>query len=443
MRKILIVGAGKSSTFLIRYLADLAPGNRWKLVVADGNLRSIREKTSRFRQVTPAEVDIRDDEARRALIEDADIVISLMPPELHILIARDCLLFKKDLITSSYLSPEMRALHEDAANAGLMFMGEMGLDPGIDHMMAARIITGIKRIAGILTSYKSYCGGMIAPEFDDNPWHYKIHWNPRSIVLAGQQGARFLHKGKEEFQSYKEVFESAKRITLPNLGRFSYYMNRDSMPYIELYDIPEVKTFFRATLRHPKFCTSWQILVELGLTDPNDSFDGRGKTYEDWVKAKSGYIEKPGSSFTQFLSAKLGFVNADRLLRLLRWLGLLSIDSMPEVKTSSSEFLLDLLRVKLAMKPEDRDWVVQAHEAIYIHKGKKIALSSVLSVTGDSKSSAISKTVGLPMGLLARMILSQRIKKPLGVHIPIMPQVYKPILREMEKEGLVFKEEFL
>ncbi len=443
MRKILIVGAGKSSTFLIRYLAELASGNRWKLVVADGNLRSIREKINRFRSAEAVVLDIRDDEVRRNLVKNSDIVISLMPPDLHILLARDCITFQKDLITSSYLSPEMRALNGEAKKAGLMFMGEMGLDPGIDHMVAARIINGIRRIAGLLTSYKSYCGGMIAPQFDDNPWHYKFHWNPQSIVQAGQQGARYLERGREEFLPYETVFESARKIHFPDVGKFSYYMNRDSIPYVELYDIPEVKTFFRATLRHPKFCQSWQVLVKLGLTDPDDSFDGRGKTYEDWVKAKTGYKENSGYSFPQFLSIKLGFIGTDRLTKLLKWLGLLSMDSMPEVTTSSAEFLLDLLRVKWAMKPEDRDWVVQAHEVTYLHKGKKIQLRSVLSVTGDARSSAIAKTVGLPMGLLARLVVNKKLSKPLGVNIPIMSSVYKPVLREMEKEGLVFKEEFI
>lgn len=441
MRKILVVGAGKSSTFLIRYLAELASGNRWKIVVADGNLRSIREKIHRFRMAVPALVDIRDDEARGRLIEEADLVISLMPPDLHILIARDCLRYRKDLITSSYLSTEMRALNEEAKQAGLMFMGEMGLDPGIDHMLAARIITGIKRIAGTLTSYKSYCGGLVSPESDNNPWHYKFHWNPQSVVMAGMQGARYLDRGREDFIPYESIFESARKVSFPGVGRFSYYMNRDSIPYIEQYDIPEVKTFFRATLRHSSFCDSWLILVRLGLTNPDDSYDGRGKTYQDWVKDKSGYQEGSALSLAQYLSLKLGFVDPDRLTRLFQSIGLFSIDSMPEVTTSSAEFLLDLLKVKWGAKPEDRDWVVQAHEATYLHRGKKFQLRAVLSLLGDAQSSAIARTVGLPMGVLAKMIMNKRLNKPLGVHIPIMPSVYRPMLRELEKEGLVFKEE--
>jgi saccharopine dehydrogenase-like NADP-dependent oxidoreductase len=440
MQTILIAGAGKSSIYLIDYLLANAPRNKWKVIVADGDANAIAEKIHNNPYAEAAVIDIASAAQREPLVKRADIVVSLMPPDMHIHLAKDCLKYKKNLITSSYASNEIRELDKSVKNAGLMFMCEMGLDPGIDHMTANKIIHSIQRVAGSITSFKSYCGGLVAPECDNNPWHYKFSWNPKNIITAGFGGSKYLSKGKEVDVPYEKMFEHNKKVKIDDLGSLAWYPNRDSLRYLESYDVPEIKTFMRATLRHPEFCKGWQALVQLGLTNQDDVFDTKGNTYVSWLKKKSGYNNSV--SLPYHVASKLEVAEDDKVISMLQWLGLFDENSMPSGKHSSADVLLNVLLDKWKMAPEEKDMVVMQHEMEYLHKGNKITLTSSMVLKGEDRDhSAMAKTVGLPMGILAKLVLTKKITPPTGVVMPNMATVYRPVLTELAHHGIIFNEQ--
>lgn len=438
--KILVAGAGKSATWLIKYLLDNAQKQNWQITIADGNAALIAEKTGNHPAANAAAFDITSKAERQALVRDADIVLSLMPPHLHILLAHDCLEFGKNLITSSYISPEMKELDESVRKAGLMFMCEMGLDPGIDHMSANQIIHGIQRVAGTITSFKSYCGGLIAPESDDNPWHYKFSWNPRNIIDAGKAGAAYLEKGKNKEIGYADMFQPREHIEVNGIGSLAWYPNRDSLKYLNVYDVPDVHTFLRATFRHPDFCAGWQALIRLGLTDTEQAIPEGVHTFSALTAALNGSADD-ADKLRDSVKEKLGLKPNGRVMNMLQWLGLFDSEALAGNAKTPGDALLGLLEKKWAMKPEDKDMVVMQHEVGYAHRGRPHTLTSSLVLKGDNRElSAMAKTVGLPMGILAKLVLGGKIKPPHGVLLPGMPLVYKPVLAELAKMGIDFKE---
>ncbi len=405
MLTVLIAGAGKSSAHLIDYMLSNAK-QKWRVVVMDSNPEMIAEKLNGNPKGEAAVIDITDDHARQQLVKNADIVLSLMPPHLHYLLAKDCLKFKKNLITSSYVSDEIKALNEEAQKAGITMMCEMGLDPGIDHMSANAIIHGVQRIAGSIQSFKSYCGGLVAPESDDNPWHYKISWNPRNIVLAGKQGAVWLESGKQHESSYEQLFSSSKKIKVNDLGSLNYYPNRDSLKYLELYSLPEIKTFMRATLRHPAFMKGWDLVIKAGLVNEGDKFPADNSSYADWTASLLGVANdaKLRENFKKKFSAD------EKEMKQMDWLGLFDNRRINGVgQLSSADILQTLLEERWKMKALDKDMVVMQHQIDYERKGVLVKLTSTMIVTGDNRQySAMSKTVGLPMAILAKRSCCRR-----------------------------------
>ena len=440
MQTILIAGAGKSSVYLIHYLLTHASRNKWKVIVADGDANAIAEKIDGSVFGEAAVIDITNSAQREPLVKQADIVVSLMPPHLHIHLAKDCLKYKKNLITSSYISDEMKAMDKDVKAAGLMFMCEMGLDPGIDHMTANKIIHSIHRVAGSIISFKSYCGGLVAPECDNNPWHYKFSWNPKNVVTAGFGGAKYLYHGRHVEVPYEKMFENNKKIKVADLGMLAYYPNRDSLRYLDIYDVPDIKTFMRATLRYPAFCKGWQALILLGLTNQDDAFDTTGLTYASWLKKKLGYSNS--GTLIKHIAKKLNVRENDKAISQLQWLGLFDEMPLKPGKRCSGDILLDLLLDKWKMAPAEKDMVVMQHEIEYLYKGAKINLTSSMVLTGENRdSSAMAKTVGLPIAILARLVLNKKIVPPKGVLMPTMASVYRPVLTELAHYGIVFEEE--
>jgi saccharopine dehydrogenase-like NADP-dependent oxidoreductase len=439
MLTVLIAGAGKSSAHLIDYMLSNAK-QKWRVIVMDSNPEMIAEKLGGNPKGESAVIDINDDHARQSLVKNADIVLSLMPPNLHYLLAKDCIKFKKNLITSSYVSEEIKALNEEAKKAGIMMMCEMGLDPGIDHMSANAIIHGVQRIAGSIQSFKSYCGGLIAPESDDNPWHYKISWNPRNIVLAGKQGAIWLENGKQHEANYEQLFSGSKKVKVGNLGSLSYYPNRDSLKYLDLYNLPDVKTFVRATLRHPSFIKGWDLVIRAGLVNEQDQFSADNSSYADWTAHLLG-VSNDAKLREQF---KKKFGADDKEMKQMDWLGLFDNRRINGVgKLSSADILQTLLEERWKMKALDKDMVVMQHQIDYERRGILVKLTSTMIVVGDNRQhSAMSKTVGLPMGILAKKILLQEVstRNITGVQIPVMPEVYVPVLKELKKNGIEFME---
>src|SRR6478672_1110851 len=258
LKHIVLFGAGKSATVLIEYLKEIATENIWQVIVADNNLETAQAKVGEHALVKAVSVNIENADERKELIEQADVVISLMPPHLHYLLALDCLELNKHLLTASYVDEQIKSLQPEIEKRNLLFLCEMGLDPGIDHMSAMQLFHRIKEEGGTITSFKSHCGGLVAPESDDNPWHYKISWNPRNIVMAGKSGAHFRENGEEKRVDYEHLFTNEHQVDIPDLGLLSWYPNRDSLSYAPLYGLENIPTFVRTTLRHPDFMFGWK-----------------------------------------------------------------------------------------------------------------------------------------------------------------------------------------
>lgn len=439
MKQILVAGAGKSSSYLIDYLLKNSKTD-WRVVVMDASADAIAEKIKNHPRGVAAVIDVTNDAEREPLVAAADIVLSILPPGLHYILAKDCLKYKKHLITSSYVSPEIMAMDKEVKDAGLLFMCEMGLDPGIDHMSAMSIIHSIQKIAGSIVSFKSFCGGLIAPESDDNPWHYKISWNPRNIIMAGKAGAEWIEGGKVQKMDYHSLYANTKKIKVEGLGSFSYYPNRDSLKYLDLYNVHDVQTFMRATLRYPAFTKGWNFVVKMGLTQDDDQFDTTAKTYADWVAAKTG-IQISGDDQVMQIAERYGI--DDKSLKMLEWLEI--FDTRKFIKCqgicSSADIIQDILEEKWKLNIMDKDMVVMQHQVIYERRGVISNLTSNLVVKGEnSLYSAMAKTVGLPMAILARKILTDGLpsKHLTGVRIPVMPEVYVHVLKELKKSGVEF-----
>jgi saccharopine dehydrogenase-like NADP-dependent oxidoreductase len=440
MKKLILFGAGKSATCLIDYLIEQAPKYKWQITVIDADPLLARAKVGKTVHVAVETYDIGNDEARGASIADADLVISLLPAALHILVAKDCLRHKKSLLTASYISPDIRELEKDIERAGVLFMSEMGLDPGIDHMSAMKILDSIRRKGGEVLSFKGYCGALIAPECDDNPWRYKFSWNPRSVVLAGSAGARYRINGKDMAVPYEKLFSDYKAVEIPGIGKMAYYPNRDSLHYASLYQMENVPTILRATLRYPEFCEGWQALISLGLTDPGKTTDTDKLTFSDWTLQSSGGTRHGNPE--EKLAAFLHTSSRSRLMRQFKFLGLLDSETIALGKKTNADVLLQVLIEKLRMKPSDRDMIVMLHEMEFERKSIKTKLNSHLIVLGeDNLRTAIAKTVGLPLGILAKLLLTGKVQLT-GLHIPVMPEVYQPVLKELEEYGIRFEESF-
>jgi saccharopine dehydrogenase-like NADP-dependent oxidoreductase len=429
MQTILLLGAGKSATVLIDYLIAEAPANGWHIVVADASEAQVLSKTQGAAHTEAVALDINNTDARNRLVQRADIVISLMPPALHHLVAQDCLAFGKNLLTASYVDDKLRAMQDEIEAKGLLFLCEMGLDPGIDHMSAMQLIDGIKAKGGNITAFESHCGGLVAPENDDNPWHYKISWNPRNVVMAGKAGAVYKENGAEITLPYERLFNGRQLCHInTELGDLGYYPNRDSLSYIPLYGLEDAHTFLRTTLRYPAFLSGWQQVVVLGLTDETPNYASDGKTLQDFFAH-------------YFAKANFSLENADALLQQ-QFLQLGANDATPINKglCSAADVLQWAMERQWALQPGDRDMIVMKHELEYGLHGKQYRAESVLVVKGsDSLRTAMAKTVGLPLGIAAKLILNGTIRAK-GVCIPTGSNIYNHVLPLLAEQGVVFTE---
>ncbi|MEP7238235.1 MAG: saccharopine dehydrogenase C-terminal domain-containing protein [Ferruginibacter sp.] len=421
MKTIVLIGAGKSATVLIDYLITEAETKNWKFIIADSNREQILLKTNYSKYAEAVQLDITNEKQRGDLIQRAHVVISMMPPALHFLVAKDCVEYRKHLLTASYLDDKMKSLQDEISNRKLLFICEMGLDPGIDHMSAMKIIDEIKAKGGKITSFKSHCGGLVAPESDNNPWHYKISWNPRNIVMAGQSGAVYKENGEIKNITYHDLFDCSNEIVFDGLNDLAFYPNRDSLSYISTYKLPDTSTFLRTTLRHKNFFKGWNAIVHAGLTNDTTPINVEGLTFEKWSRVIAPFAD----------AYNLG---------MLDWLGILDETLVPRGAKTSADILQFLLETRLKMEPADKDMIVMLHEFEYELDGEKKSLKSCLVVKGeDSLRTAMAKTVGLPLGIAAKLILNETIKLK-GLHIPTSKEIYEPVLAELEKAGIRFSE---
>ena len=429
---ILIIGAGKSATVLIQYLQQKAVENDWYILLADGDEAIAKNKWNNAPNGTALGIDIKNDLDRQNLVQKADIVVSMMPAQLHFLLAKDCLQFGKPLFTASYVDDNMRSIASEIESKGLLFLCEMGLDPGIDHMSAMAIIDEIHEKGGKITSFKSHCGGLVAPESDDNPWHYKISWNPRNIILAGKAGAIYLENGGTVTKNYQEIFDQAPVVDLPGIGHLAYYPNRNSLSYIDTYHLDGVKDFVRTTLRYPAFCTGWNAIVQLHLTDETEINLAPNTTVQNWFAT---HIQQNG------LEQILDKLTQDAIIKeQLEFIGLFETTLIPIQFNSNANILQWLLEGKWKLEATDKDLVVMLHEIEYSIGTRQFKLDSSLVLTGeDAINTAMATTVGLPLAMGVCAYLNGEIKMT-GLHIPIDARIYQPILKSLAVEGIVFQE---
>jgi len=499
MKQILLFGAGKSATVLIEYLLREAALNDWKLIVVDQDLALAQSKIGDHKNGAAVSFNIADAEQRTEWLRKSDIVISLLPPALHGVIAESCVQENKHLLTASYVDAKILNLRSKISEKKLLFLCEMGLDPGIDHMSAMQIVHRIRKQGGTITSFSSHCGGLVAPESDDNAWHYKISWNPRNVVLAGKDGAAFKENGEIRSLQYEELFTSERMVEIPALQMLSWYPNRDSLSYIPIYSLEEASTFVRTTLRHPDFMYGWKNLIDLKLTDTvtvyefdNDisfaqffkmHFDKHN--FSEWVQEKMIHrfsqtkemLEKlmqlmqaeeqaaeQGESFPEQLmmvdgKGKLSDIHVDDVkenaaavvahqmheanltLKQLFFLGMDDDTSkIPKGKYSPADILQIVLEKKLVLQQHDKDMVVMHHEIGYLLNDQEQHVTSTLVVKGeDHLHTAMAKTVGLPLGIAAKLILQDKIQVR-GLQIPIIPEIYEPVLDELKTEQIIFEE---
>lgn len=433
MKHILLFGAGKSATALIGYLKKISEKHQWKVTIADNDINLVQSKVGEHPYVMARQININEEELRKTLIQSADIVISMMPPNLHFILAKDCLEYKKHLLTASYTDNQIRDFALEIKNKGLLFLYEMGLDPGIDHMSAMQLIHRIKNKGGKIISFKSHCGGLVAPESDNNPWHYKISWNPRNVVLAGKAGAVFKEKNEVKSINYEELFQNCEEIELKELGKLAWYPNRDSLNYISTYGLEEAETFIRTTLRPPEFCTGWKQLVNWKMTGEEKIYNTTNLSLATFYRQ---YFIKAG-----YNNAMDTILKNSLLKKQFECLGLFDYNTfINNGLCSLSEIIQFILERKLALRDKDRDMIVMLHEIENSVNNQHSTIYSLLVIKGeDSANTAMAKAVGLPLGIAAKLILESKIKET-GLHIPVAASIYEPVLNELKQFGIEFKE---
>lgn len=442
MRSILLLGAGRSASFLLQYLIDHAAAQEWRVTVAERDLAQV-EKLTRGRGdvATPVELDASNAEARSALIGKHDLVISMLPHVMHMDVLRDCLRLRKNVITPSYVPDALWPLNDAFKQAGLTVLNEMGVDPGIDHMSAMRILDGLRAKGARMEAFESYCGGLVAPESDNDPWGYKFSWNPRNVVLAGQgAAARYIHDGGLKYIPYHKLFQRTERVEIPGYGAYDGYANRDSLKYREIYGIGGIPTMKRGTLRKGGYCEGWDAFVQLGCTEDGYTLElPKDATWPEFLRAflPGGQSQQ---DVRQDLAAYLGLDPQGRVMHKLDLLGLFGNGTIGEAGLSPAATLQRLLEEKWKLGPGDKDLLVMWHRFRYELMGKRAEINAVLTVTGDDAVyTAMARTVGLPIAIGAKLLLNGKIKER-GVLLPVTPDLYDPILDELATQGVAFTE---
>ena len=436
MRNILLFGAGRSATHLIDYLLAQAEQHSWHLTIVDSNIEQAKSKIDGHICGTAVDLDISNATERQRLIKEHDMVISLLPASLHMHVAEDCYTIGRNLCTASYISDEMEAVAVKARKKGLIFMGELGLDPGLDHMSALAVIDDIKAQGGQLTSFKSYTGGLVAPESDTNPWHYKISWNPRNVVLAGRGMATYLLDGRLKYIPYQQLFARAVPVDITGMGKYDMYANRDSLSYRQIYGIEDVQTIIRGTLRHTGYSAAWHALVKLGLTDDETMIENtREMSYADVMQA---FIPKGNGELKSRTADYLNVEESSDVMMKLNSLGLFSDENIDLKTFTPARLIEDIIKEKWKLLPDDKDMIIMQHEFEYILDNKSQELKSTLVMEGENAvRTAMSKLVGLPLAIFVKQIMLKKITS-VSTARPVTADVYEPILKELEELGVKF-----
>jgi len=436
MKNVLVLGAGFVAGPLVRYflekpdirvsVADLEPDKAESLAGGHPRGRAFG-------------LDLKNEKSLAGEIAEADVVVSLVPYLFHPVVARLCLAAKKPMITTSYVSDAMKALDGEAKKAGVALVNEVGLDPGIDHMEAMRVIDEIRARGGRVLGFRSYCGGLPAPESNTNPFGYKFSWSPRGVLLAGRNEARFLDHGREVVIPAAELFAHPEQVPIAGLGTFEGYPNRNSIPYRELYGIPETRTMFRGTLRWPGWCETLTKIGEWGLLDTKE-YDWTGLSRKAFLTRITGL---PGAADLRTVLADRWQISRDaKLLDRLAWLGLFDEGPLPASAGSPLDLLERLMLAKMGYGAGERDMIILRHEfeAAYPDGSGERISSTLIDFGVPGGDSAMARTVGFPAAAATNLVLEGRLKRT-GVLIPVEADLYAPILYELKSRRIVFREE--
>ena len=440
MKNILVLGAGRSATSLIDYLTRSSMQHDWSVRVGDYDLETAEKKCANSSRAEAFRFDINQQDQCAIEVKNADLVISMLPAAYHPLVARECVNHGVHMLTASYVSNEMKALDQEAKEKGILLLNECGLDPGIDHMSAMRVIDQIRNDGHELTGFETFTGGLVAPNpSEDNPWEYKFTWNPRNVVLAGQGIVKFIQEGKYKFIPYHRLFRRTEIVHIPGHGHFEGYANRDSLKYLDVYGLRGIRTIYRGTFRRPGFCRSWDIFVQLGATD--DTYymeDVASMTHRDFINSFLSY--NPKDSVELKLAHYLHLdIDGPEMYRL-KWLGMFEDEPVGLEKGTPAQILEHILKKKWSLNSDDKDMIVMWHKFDYLEGKKHREIHSTMVAIGDdATNTAMSKTVGLPLGIAARHILTGNIRLS-GVQIPIIPELYNPILDELVNSGIELSE---
>ncbi|MFT5242149.1 MAG: saccharopine dehydrogenase-like NADP-dependent oxidoreductase [Glaciecola sp.] len=441
MRKILVIGSGKSTSYLIKYLLDKSVEEGLHIIVGDINSTNAKKLIGDHENANAITLDVFDKSSRQAAIENADIVVSMLPARFHLEVAKDCVAFGKNMVTASYVSEDMQKLNKVVTDKGLVFMNEIGVDPGIDHMSAMKVIDYIRDKGGKIVLFESFTGGLVAPESDNNLWNYKFTWNPRNVVVAGQgSAAKFLQEDAYKYIPYNRLFRRTEFLEIEGYGRFEAYANRDSLKYQSIYDLDNVKTLYRGTIRRVGFSRAWNIFVQLGMTDDSYTIEGsENMSYRDFVNSFLPY--SPTDSVELKFRHALKVDQDDIVWDKLEEVDIFNKTKMVEIKNASpAEILQKILMDSWALEKDDKDMIVMYHKFGYELNGEMYQIDSTMVTIGEDQTyTAMAKTVGLPVAIATMAILNEKITTP-GVQIPISKEVYEPILKELEGFGIQFTE---
>jgi saccharopine dehydrogenase-like NADP-dependent oxidoreductase len=441
MRKILIVGAGRSSSAMIRYLLNKSTEQVLKIIIADISVDNAKRLVNNHANSQVVELDIFNVEDRKKWVKSSDIVISMLPARFHLEIAKDCIEFGKNLVTASYISKELMDLDQEVKDKGLIFMNEIGVDPGIDHMSAMQVIDRIKEKGGKMILFESFTGGLVAPESDNNLWNYKFTWNPRNVVVAGQGGvAKFIQEGKYKYIPYHKLFRRTEFLSIEGYGRFEALANRNSLNYREIYGLQDILTLYRGTIRRVGFSRAWNIFVQLGMTDDSYIMEGsESMSYRDFTNSFLPY--KPHDSVELKLRHYLKIDQDDVIWEKLLELDLFNANKIVGLKDATPAQILErILMDSWTLAKDDKDMIVMYHIFGYEMDGVKKQIESNMIVIGEDQTyTAMAKTVGLPVAIATLAILNGKIRNP-GVQLPIKKEVYDFILKELAEYGVKFKE---
>ncbi len=436
MKKILILGAGKSTRALVDYLLEKAEANDWQITLGDLNLKMAEDKIDGHPRGKAVQFDILNEQMRSDFVSQADIVASMLPAKFHILVAEQCLKHSKHMVTASYVSEDIKALDSDFKKKGLLFMGEIGLDPGIDHLVMMEKLVEVREKSDKIDAIYSFTGALISPESNTNPWHYKFTWAPMNVVLAGQGVSRYLNEEQVKYIPYRRLFTTLWERKVEGVGDFEIYANRNSIPYRKTYGVDDVPTLLRGTMRYKGYCTAWNAILSLGLTDNTYKIDCSNLSYADFIK--SFLPNQNVADVEKSTLQMLGVSENAEVVNQFNYLGLFSDEKIPLNEGSPAEITLELLQRKWKLDPADKDMTVMMHEFDYTIDGRKEKLTSTLVHKGiNSEDTSVARLVGLPVGIMVRLITEEKVNLS-GVHIPIMKEVYEPVLKELANYDVKF-----